>query len=521
MSKLNLAPEKIARARSLAERIVAPQVAVFRTRSTVSIERACLRLLGIDGADADGVPFVNRFVDQLQLQGLIEQGALVPMAHAVLAYGRTPQQVAEGVAAGEVDLSKLPAVSPDAVRAEALRLCEAAMADLDERRSVRRRLRTSLTAPKTPWKYVIVATGNIFEDIPQAQAAARQGADIIAVIRHTGQSLIDYVPEGATTYGTGGTYATGENFRLMRAALDEVSHEVGRYVMLTNYASGLCMPEITALGARFGLDMMLNDAMYGILFRDINVQRTLLDQYFSRQVVARTGIIINTGEDNYLTTADAVEEGHTVLASQFINERFALAAGMQPDQMGLGHAYEIDPRLKHSFLFEVAMAQLVREVFPEAPLKFMPPTKHITGDVFAAYAHNTMFTLTTALTNQHIQLLGMLTEAIHTPFLSDRALALQAADYIYNAAADIDDEFTFKSGGIIQSRAQQVVDETLTLLERVADQGLLEAIANAVFADVSRQPDGGKGLSGVFTRSADYLNPFDTLIVPQLATAGG
>ncbi len=36
------------------------------------------------------------------------------------------------------------------------------------------------------------------------------------------------------------------------------------------------------------------------------------------------GIMINTGEDNYLTTADAVEAAHTVLASQFINEQFAL-----------------------------------------------------------------------------------------------------------------------------------------------------------------------------------------------------
>ena len=75
MSKLNLATDKVARARALAERIVAPQVAVFRTRSTVSIERACLRLLGIDGADADGVPFVNRFVDQLQLHDMVAQGA--------------------------------------------------------------------------------------------------------------------------------------------------------------------------------------------------------------------------------------------------------------------------------------------------------------------------------------------------------------------------------------------------------------------------------------------------------------
>ena len=67
-----------------------------------------------------------------------------------------------------------------------------------------------------------MATGDIHEDIPQAQAAARAGADVIAVIRSTGQSLLDYVPEGATRTGYAGTYATQENFRLMRAALDDV-----------------------------------------------------------------------------------------------------------------------------------------------------------------------------------------------------------------------------------------------------------------------------------------------------------
>ena len=75
----------------------------------------------------------------------------------------------------------------------------------------------------TPWIYLIVATGDIYEDIPQAQAAAREGADVVAVIRSTGQSLLDYVPEGATREGYAGTYATQENFRLMRAALDDVS----------------------------------------------------------------------------------------------------------------------------------------------------------------------------------------------------------------------------------------------------------------------------------------------------------
>ena len=108
---------------------------------------------------------------------------------------------------------------------------------------------------RKPYLYVIVATGNIYEDVIQAQAAARQGADIIAVIRSTAQSLLDHVPYGPTTEGFGGTWATQENFRIMRRALDEVGEEVHRYIRLCNYSSGLCMPEIAALGALKRLDV--------------------------------------------------------------------------------------------------------------------------------------------------------------------------------------------------------------------------------------------------------------------------
>ena len=206
-----------------------------------------------------------------------------------------------------------------------------------------------------PYLYIIVATGNIYEDIIQAKAGAKQGADIIAVIRTTG-----------TTEGFGGTYATQENFRLMRAALDEVGEEQHRYIRLCNYCSGLCMPEIAAMGALERLDVMLNDALYGILFRDINMQRTIVDQFFSRVINGYTGVIINTGEDNYLTTDDAITSAHTVLASQFINEAFAKSAGMREEQMGLGHAFEMDPSVENTFLYELAQAQMAREIFPTA-----------------------------------------------------------------------------------------------------------------------------------------------------------
>ena len=127
--------------------------------------------------------------------------------------------------------------------------------------------------------------------------------------------------------------------------------------------------------------MLLNDAMYGILFRDINMCRTFVDQYVSRRIIARSGIVINTGEDNYLTTADAVEKAHTVLASQFINEAFAKRAGLAEELMGLGHAYEIDPTSKTAFARDRASAARSPD-FERHPIKWMPPTKHKTGDIF-------------------------------------------------------------------------------------------------------------------------------------------
>ena len=41
-----------------------------------------------------------------------------------------------------------------------------------------------------------------------------------------------------------------------------------------------------------------------------------------------------------------------------------------------------------------------------------------------------------AATNQSIHLLGMLTEAIQTPFMQDRCLSVENAKYVMNAIAD-------------------------------------------------------------------------------------
>ena len=512
MSKLGLDFEKVAKARKLAKNIADDVQGFVEQYTTVAVERTLCRLIGIDGIDDNQVPLPNVVVDTLKDAGVLGEGVLFFIANAMLATGKKPQEIAELVAKGELDLTKV-------VTRDSKQIADALQPIIDEninkiraRRTRREQYLNTIGEGPKPYLYIIVATGNIYEDVIQAQAGARQGADVIAVIRTTGQSLLDYVPYGATTEGFGGTFATQENFRIMRKALDEVGEEVGRYIRLCNYCSGLCMPEIAAMGALEGLDVMLNDALYGILFRDINMQRTLIDQYMSRIINGFAGVIINTGEDNYLTTADAVEAAHTVLASDLINEQLALSAGLKEEQMGLGHAFEMDPELENGFLYELAQAQMTREIFPKATLKYMPPTKFMTGNIFRGHIQDALFNMIGIWTNQGIQLLGMPTEAIHTPFMSDRYLSIENAKYIFNNMRSIGDEMEFKADGICRNRAKLVLDNTISLLEDINKEGLFTALEKGIFGDVKRPKNGGKGLQGVTMKGENYINPFVELM---------
>jgi beta-lysine 5,6-aminomutase alpha subunit len=147
-----------------------------------------------------------------------------------------------------------------------------------------------------------------------------------------------------------------------------------------------------------------------------------------------------------------------------------------PEQMGLGHAYEIDPWLENSFLLEIAQAQLIRQIFDRHPIKWMPPTKHKTGDIFFAHVHDAMFNMVGVTTNQSIELLGMFSEAVHNPMLMDRYLSLKATRYVFNAAKDLGEEIEFKVDGRIARRAVQVLDEALELLVEVKDKTIWKAI---------------------------------------------
>ena len=69
MKKLELDDALVAEARDLARRICRPVEDLIEGHTTVAIERAVLRLCGLDGAVGEGVearPFPNQVVDAVR-----------------------------------------------------------------------------------------------------------------------------------------------------------------------------------------------------------------------------------------------------------------------------------------------------------------------------------------------------------------------------------------------------------------------------------------------------------------------
>ena len=181
--------------------------------------------------------------------------------------------------------------------------------------------------------------------------------------------------------------------------------------------------------------------------------------------------------------------------------------------MGLGHAFEMDPKTEDGFLLELSQAIMAREIFPKASLKYMPPTKFMTGNIFMGHIQDALFNLVAIWSSQSLLLQGMLTEAIHTPHMHDRYLSIENAQYIFNNCKHIGEEVEFKKDGIIQSRAQEVLGKADALLAEVEEEGLFETIQKGKFGGVKRPFDGGHGLEGVTTRGENYFNPFTKLFM--------
>ncbi|MDQ2782642.1 MAG: lysine 2,3-aminomutase, partial [Actinomycetota bacterium] len=158
---LDLDSATVRRARTLARQAGRPVVEIARRHTTVSVERATLRLAGLAGADHEGIPWVNHLVDAVRGQVGLEHGVTTPVWDA-LRRGEADdlltlaQKTASGSATFRLPTGRDLSSARRTARVEVSRGIRA----IDRQRAVRERLvRRHGDPAQKPWIYLIVATG--------------------------------------------------------------------------------------------------------------------------------------------------------------------------------------------------------------------------------------------------------------------------------------------------------------------------------------------------------------------------
>src|SRR2546422_7605411 len=105
MPHLNLDQSLVDEARALARHIVEPVIDYIGAHTTVAIERATLRLIGVDGIDEDGVPLPNRVVDSAL--PFLSGGILRPFVATMLQNKLDTQTTAEAIGREELSLCQV------------------------------------------------------------------------------------------------------------------------------------------------------------------------------------------------------------------------------------------------------------------------------------------------------------------------------------------------------------------------------------------------------------------------------
>jgi beta-lysine 5,6-aminomutase alpha subunit len=115
-SKLDIDFNKIIEAKAIASAI-ANEVQQFANQyTTITVERALCRFMGIDGVSTSEVPLPNIVVDQIQDAGLLGTGLLYFLGNAMLEINLSPQQIADKMAQDGLDITKLHIHSDEEIR---------------------------------------------------------------------------------------------------------------------------------------------------------------------------------------------------------------------------------------------------------------------------------------------------------------------------------------------------------------------------------------------------------------------
>jgi D-ornithine 4,5-aminomutase subunit beta len=369
--------------------------------------------------------------------------------------------------------------------------------------------------------YVItteISSGRFEDDLRRMRMAAWHGADHIMVIRTTGQSHIDGLIEG-TPEGIGGVPITRKQVRATRKALDAIEDEVGRPINFHSYVSGVAGPEIAVLFAEEGVNGAHQDPQYNVLYRDINMHRSLVDAAESKRIMADAGILQLDGAHNANATAkEAWKVTPELLVQHAINTAYSRAAGLPAELIALSTVPPTAPpapKLRLDLPYAVAL----RDLFAGYKFRAQQNTRYMETDTLETTVTHVLDTLISRLTATDIQSTITPDEGRNIPWHYNNIAGVNSTRQTLMGIDGIDEQLELRQDGPLQAQAREIKERAVLFLEEILESGgYYAAVEAGQFVDsgyyperhgdgIVRDPAGGDGADTVVPRQPGYGAP--------------
>ncbi len=363
-----------------------------------------------------------------------------------------------------------------------------------------------------------IASGRFEDDIRRLRMAAWHGADHIMVIRTTGQSHIDGLLEG-TPEGVGGIPITRKQVRATRKALDAIEDEVGRPINFHSYVSGVAGPEIAVMFAEEGMNGAHQDPQYNILYRNINMHRSIVDAAEAKVIMAAAGMLQIDGAHNANATA---KEAWKVMPELFvqhaINCAFSTAVGLPKDHIALSTVPPTAPPAPKLWL-DLPYAVALRDLFEGYKFRAQQNTRYIEADTAEATITHVLDTLISRMTSADIQSTITPDEGRNIPWHYNNILGVNTARQTLMGLDGLTELIDLKNEGYLPTKARELKERAVLFLEDILNRGgYFAAVEHGQFVDsgyfperagdgIARDPQGGVAVDTIVKRDADYGAP--------------
>lgn len=494
--RLMLDRDQVDRCRKMAREIAVHLERYSSRHTSLSIEDASLRALGVHG-EHKGRSLPEVVLDAIGRERLRE-GAPYWLGAVMVARNCTPLLAAKHIAKEglpERKGEKLP-------HGEIRRMTRAALApflkSLDEAKSKRQ----PAAAPQrwgADWQLLATLhTGNVDDDVKRVQELMKHpdvgGATVQSPLPANTAAVVGRGRGWRAKYD-----AIAAIERLDRLVREHQRHHKKSFALTWDGCS-LAGPLMAVAVATSHLASMAYDCCSLVGVTGVHLKRAIVDQAFVYRLFAKSGVGVAVASDRWRSAVNGYSHGHELLMGQLLIEAMGERAGIALDKMAPCHGLVIPRDAEHvrsHLLDDIAHAQLVRELFPQVPLGFAVPTAPA-GDIV-------MSTMIAALCGFP----SGVVEWNETKKMTAQGFRATAAE-IANArqlVSDLGSELAFVNNGQIARRSSMLVEHMARSLQQMHRRDLLQAVPSTEARGLFNAAEPSVGLDGVFQRHKYYWNP--------------